>query len=665
MKKKGIWMAGLLLCMVLAGCGKEQKDNTETGSSKVEQTYVAKMPEEKEKAEVFVAPVKGISDDFIKGMDISSVISEEESGVCYSDMDGTQRDLFELLADSGVNYIRVRVWNNPYDEDGNGYGGGNCDVKKAAEIGKRAAECGMKLLVDFHYSDFWADPKKQFAPVEWRRIPIDEKSKLLSEFTVEALQEIIDKGADVGMVQIGNEINNGMAGEYDTENILKLLDEASKAVRKVAKEEGQEIQIAVHYTEIDDVNGTMEKAKNLEEANIDYDIFGVSYYPFWHGTMENMTSVLKDIKETFGKETCVLETSYAYTGEDGDGFGNSVSEGDLLEEYPATVQGQTSCIRDIIAAASDAGSLGVFYWEGAWVPVGSDLKENEKKWEEYGSGWASSFSTQYDPQDAGKYYGGCSWDNQAMFDFTGKKLSSLDVFKYVNHGATCEPEVMVYKEVNLEVGIGQPLSLPEEIEAIYNDPSCTDGVPVTWDDEQVAAIDTKKADTYSVSGCTKDGTTITATVKVCNVNLVANPGYEEPDMSAWKVTDNGGGNTTDILEKAADALSGEKSFHFYSESEINFDVEQTVKGFAAGKYTLVSNIQGGDIGASDIYLYAKVGEEIYKSEPVTLEGWVKWQTPKITDINVPNGAEVIIGMHVSGAAKGWGTIDDWEFFAQS
>ena len=138
-----------------------------TGCTKENGSYEAKIPTQTEEAEIYVEPIEGLSEDFIKGVDISSIIAEEESGVVYYNEDGKEEDIFKILADSGVNYIRVRVWNDPYDSDGNGYGGGNNDVTKAAEIGKRAAAYGMKLSVDFHYSDFWADPAKQFAPKEW------------------------------------------------------------------------------------------------------------------------------------------------------------------------------------------------------------------------------------------------------------------------------------------------------------------------------------------------------------------------------------------------------------------------------------------------------------------------------------------------------------------
>ena len=265
-----LFMVAATVMSLLIGCG----------------SYSPKLPTGSEEADIFVAPVEGLSEDFIKGMDISSVIAEEESGVVYYDENGKEEDLFKILADSGVNYIRGRVWNDPYDEDGNGYGGGNNDVEKAATIGKRAAKYGMKLLVDFHYSDFWADPAKQQCPKAWRKKDIDEKSQLLYDFTVESLNAIMKAGADVGMVQIGNEINNALSSEHDTEGIMQLLTSASEAVRQVSADKKKDIQIAVHYTEIDNFDDTLNKAQTLQDYNVDYDIFGVSYYPYWHGDVK-------------------------------------------------------------------------------------------------------------------------------------------------------------------------------------------------------------------------------------------------------------------------------------------------------------------------------------------------------------------------------------------
>ena len=634
-----------------AGCG---------GSS-----YKYEAPAGPVEAGIFVEPVEGISDDFIRGVDISSVISLEQSGVVFKNRAGEEEDIFKILADSGVNYIRVRVWNDPYDSEGHGYGGGNCDTDKAVTIGHRAAEYGMKLMVDFHYSDFWADPNKQFAPKAWARKRIDDKETLIAEFTEDALYTILNAGADVGMVQIGNEINKGVCGTYEEADIMKLLSSASGAVRKVSSVTGREMQVAVHYTAVDDSAMTLKRAEILKNYGVDYDIFGISYYSYWHGSFENMNNVLKEITATYGKKTCIMETAYPFTSDDGDMNGNSVGSGGV-EGYPDSVQAQAKNFRDVAYYANDAGALGVFYWEGAWVPVGSLRESNEQIWEKYGSGWASSYSVDYDPKDAGVYYGGCAWDNQAMFDFSAKAMPSLNVFKWLKYGTDAPLQVMEFKNVYIESGIGAPLQMPESVDVYYNDPSVTEGMKVEWDADSLAAVDVNAADTYEVTGTTADGSKITATVKVMNINYVKNPGFDEADMSMWTVTDNGAGDTTDVQKKAADALSGDNAFHFYSTSEIDFTMEQEITIVASGEYAAVGNIQGGDVGSgAEIYMYVICGDKVYRSEPAKLAGWQQWQKLKVEHIPVKAGDIVKVGMAVKAAAKGWGTIDDLEFYSMT
>ncbi len=683
MIRKFLWTV-LCICAFLGGCGEKPADpqtaapgtepqagtvasvsegNAPAVSPVAAQSYTAVLPEAAEEAEIFVEAIPALPEDFIRGMDVSTVIAEEESGVVYRDAAGTERDLFDILADAGVNYIRVRVWNDPYDAEGHGYGGGNCDVEKAARIGRRAAEHGMKLAVDFHYSDFWADPGKQYAPKAWARKRIEDKESAIGEFTEEALYSILNAGADVGMVQIGNEINKGVCGTYEEADVMRLLSAASAAVRRVAEDAGREIGVVVHYTSVDDTEATLRRAKTLEEYGVDYDIFGISYYSYWHGSFENMCSVLKEISRLYGKKTCIMETAYPYTSEDGDENGNSVGSGGV-EGYPDSVQAQAKNCRDVAYYANEAGALGIFYWEGAWVPVGSSRSSNEAVWEQHGSGWASSYSVDYDPRDAGQYYGGCAWDNQAMFDFSGRALPSLNVFKWLYHGTKAPLQVMAFKELYLESGIGEPLEMPETVEVYYNDPSVTEGIKVEWDAASLAAVDVNAADTYGVKGIAADGTEITATVKVMNINYVKNPGFDEADMSMWKVEDNGSGNSTDVQKKAADALSGENAFHFYSTEVIDFKLEQELSLPAGGEYAAVVNIQGGDVGSdAQICLYVECGNKLYSSGPVKLSGWQQWQKAKIDNIAVSEGETVKIGVTVKAAAKGWGTIDDFEFYS--
>ena len=418
------------LCIsLLTGCA----------GKKIESDFVVELPTGPEVSEVYVEAVPNIADDFIRGIDMSSVLVEENSGVVYYNFEGGEQDVFQTLAEAGVNYIRLRVWNDPYDENGNGYGGGNNDVETAIELGKRATKYGMKVCIDFHYSDFWADPKRQHAPKAWEGMTVEEKEEALYDFTKTSLKKLFKAGVDVGMVQIGNEINYGMSGETSSAKVTQLLMAGSKAVREMADKYDCEIEIVVHYTKINQPGNLLMQIKNLVNSGLDFDTIGLSFYPFWDGSFDNMKNVVGKIQTDYGKKVVIAETSYCYTSEDGDGAGNSlIGTNDLVDGYPATVQGQTSMIRDVIAAANEAGAEGVFYWEGAWIPVGPADADNSAIWEKYGSGWASSFASDYDPEDAGKYYGGCSWDNQALFDWEGHPLPSLNLFKYLKYGTITE-----------------------------------------------------------------------------------------------------------------------------------------------------------------------------------------------------------------------------------
>ncbi|WP_271495315.1 glycosyl hydrolase 53 family protein [Enterococcus sp. 5H] len=383
----------------------------------------------------YVEKVDGMPADFIKGVDISTVIAQEQSGVKYYDENGGEKDLFLILKENGVNYVRIRVWNDPYNADGQGYGAGNCDVPKAIEIGKRATKAGMRVLIDFHYSDFWADPGRQIAPKAWTGFTVDQKAEALYNFTKDSLQQMKAAGVDVSMVQVGNETTgSGVAGESGNGRYT-LFKAGSKAIREV----DPSILIALHFTNPEKTSTILNYAKTLKDNSVDYDVFATSYYAFWHGSLDNLTNVLKTVSSTYGKKTIIAETSYAYTLADGDGQKNVVNSASQITAggYPASVQGQANSLRDVMNATVKAGdsALGIFYWEPAWTPVGAaDREANLPIWEQFGSGWASTAAIGYDTAVNATNYGGSEWDNQALFDFSGKALDSLKVFKYAQTG---------------------------------------------------------------------------------------------------------------------------------------------------------------------------------------------------------------------------------------
>lgn len=385
------------------------------------------------KPTIQVPKIDGLSEAFIMGADVSSLISLENSGVVFYGFDGQKQDLLLTLRQAGVNYIRVRVWNDPYDENGNGYGGGNCDLDTAIAIGKRAAAQGMKLLLDLHYSDFWADPAKQQAPKAWKNLSFDEKSDAVYDYTVDTLKTLKEAGVAVGMIQIGNETTGGFCGEWTADRQYRLMKAAAKAVRDT----DESILIAVHFTNPEKgyFSGYADK---LNQYQVDYDVFSTSYYPVWHGTIDNLKAQLGSVVSKYGKKVMVAETSWAYTAQNLDDHHNSVGQNEAESgAYPFSVQGQATELAEVIEAVASFGDqgVGVFYWEPAWIPVpGNNWAERSVKWEKFGSGWASSYSKEYDPEDAGKYFGGSACENQALFDKDGHPLESLMTFTYVRTG---------------------------------------------------------------------------------------------------------------------------------------------------------------------------------------------------------------------------------------
>ena len=621
------------------------------------------VPDHKiEGSDLYVKKVENLPEDFIMGMDASCVPALEASGVKYYNFDGQEQDVFKTLAEAGVNYIRVRIWNDPFDANGNGYGGGNCTIDTAIAIGKRATQYGMKLLVNFHYSDFWADPGKQMAPKAWAGMAIEEKTKALYDYTKDCLKKLKKAGVDVGMVQVGNETNNGIAGETIWFNMQYLFAAGSKAVREVFPK----ALVAVHFANPENADSYASYASKLNYYNVDYDVFASSYYPYWHGTLENLTSVLTNINSTYGKKVMVMETSYAYTAEDTDFNGNTISDGSLVtKNYPYTVHGQATSVRDVIdTVAKIPGGIGVCYWEGTWITVGQNSwEENSAKWEKYGSGWASSFSAAYDPGDAGKYYGGCAVDNQAMFGPDGKPLESLRIFNLVRYGNAVPAQPDALETLTLSFDVGSPITLPETVNAIMTDGSKSP-VPVTWNvtEAELSAMQNGGVNKYEITG-TAGGMTTTAYITVSAFNYLENYSFETGDLTGWVLTDNAKADQLYAEEKLTDSLTGSWHMHFWSAAtdSVNFTLEQEVKDLPTGTYRYSISIMGGDGGNSEIFAYVKINGETVLTAPMQITSYGTWDTGLITGIECTEGDTICVGISVKcqGSSNGaWGKIDD-------
>ena len=627
------------------------------------EVVIETKPQEKiEGSSLYVKQVENLPDDFIMGMDVSSVIALEASGVRYYDFDGAERDLFAILAENGVTHIRVRLWNDPYDSAGRGYGGGNCDIETAVKIGKRATENGMKLILDLHYSDFWADPGKQFVPKAWADYTLEEKADAIYNFTRESLERLKAEGVAVGMVQIGNETNMYFCGERQWENITSLMSAGAEAVR----ESCPSALVAIHFANPENGMAYMSYAGNLDRYGVDYDVFASSYYPFWHGTYDNLKEVLTNVSETYSKKILVMETSYAYTGEDTDFSGNSVSDGGNTAKYfPYTVQGQANAVRKVIETVSGVpNGIGVCYWEGAWIAVGTESWEkNRQLWEEFGSGWATSYAGEYDPNDAGKYYGGSAVDNQAFFDPSGHPFESLRVFNLARFGNETEITPDDIETVSLMIDLSAPIELPETVSAVMTDDSRVE-IPVKWelDDALIKKMRSSGPNTYEIYG-TAGGKTAKAVVAMVEYNFLDNWSFESGELGAWQVEDIGGADQLYVEEKLTDSLTGAYHMHFWSSKSdsVEFRLFQTPEGLESGKYKFSISIMGGDAGDYEAYAYAKIDGETVATSKMEITSYGSWSTGTVYNIEYAAGQALEVGIYVrcAGAGAGaWGKIDD-------
>ena len=638
------------------------------------------------KADINVEKVSNLPDNFIMGMDISSVISEFKSGVTYEDFEGNNitdiADFCKFLKECGVTHIRVRVWNDPYDSSKNGYGGGNNDIDTAVEIAKGCQAAGLKMLVDFHCSDFWTDPAKQQAPKKWNEYTVDQKAKALQEYLQDSLKKINDTDVEIAMVQIGNETNNAFIGESDVTDMCKLFSAGTEAVRTFNEENTTNIKTVIHVTNPESSYMTTW-AKNLNDNNVEYDILATSYYPSWHGTFDNLKSQLQTVKSTYEKDVMVAETSYAFTLDDTDGHENTIREGtndDMKsgKQYPFSPQGQASYLRDLIDVVNSAGGLGVYYWESAWITVGdttgltgdnydAKVAENTTKWETYGSGWASSYSAQYDPDDAGEWYGGSAVDNQALFAANGSPLASINVWKLVKTGAVSRYTSVDSIESPAEtIEVGGEYTLPETVKVTYSNGDVKENV--SWNSEDINAIKSnipgvyivngtvsfsKTIDTGTYEGAETASVTYTLTVKEKNLIPADVAGFELINGSGFTI--NGSGID---LPSASDPKEGTKSMHWYNTSaETGSVTYNTAFDLVAGTYSFEASAQGyaGDTVTLKI-LNASDNSVLFNGESVSLTGWAIWQTPAVS-FTLNEQTSVKIQIEVDMQAGGWGTVD--------
>lgn len=595
-------------------------------------------------AAVQVNPIENLSTDFIKGADVSIMPELERNGTKFYD-NGIEQDGLTILKNHGVNWIRVRIWNNPYVVGPEGVGGGNTDEAKAIEMAKRAKALGMKVLVDFHYSDFWVDPGQQKKPDAWKN---DSGDKLVDDvyaYTAKVMQDFNAQGVTPDMVQVGNELNNGMLwpeAQLTKDNpngykfLAKLLNAGLQAVHDNDKD--NKVKTMIHLAGVD-VNLYHTFFDNLIVKNKvnDFDIIGMSFYPFWHGTMDDLKNTMNDVSAKYNKDVIAVETAFGYTLEDADFEKNNFGTNEeKVGGYKATVQGQATGLRDVmatVASVNDNRGLGIFYWAPDWVI-------NEKV------GWKSNG-------------GGNGWDNLTLFDTKGNALESMDTFNLVSdpNNQYIEPQVTTINTVDVkDVSLYSNVDLPQTVGVVYSN-DAVKNMSVKWD---VAKPIFAKPGNYTISG-TVEGLAqkAIANIEVKNkMNLVLNGNFENETLNGWDIVGDSSAinlawNQGDVRDKCA--------MHYWNNKPFNVIIKQKLKGLSDGKYTLSCWTQGNGL-ASKYQLFVKQNG-VEMTTDIKDDGWNRWHQTSIKNIEVKNG-EVEIGFILNGRPDTWGSIDDIEFYVQ-
>ncbi len=364
---------------------------------------------------------------FIKGMDVSSLLELEGLNAKFYDRDGDERNALAILQEYGANAIRLRLWNHPYSKDGEPYGAGTNDLETTLELARRAKERGIDVLLNLHYSDFWADPGKQIKPKAWYDYTGKRLESAVYDYTVAVLREFQREGIFPDLVQVGNGLENGLlwpdGKRPDFESIAQLVNAGIYGVRDIEPD----IPVMIHLGN----GGNRGLYREWFDSYFasdgeDFDVIGLSYDPISHGSLADLQHNMNDLALRYGKELLVAEVSMGYTTEDSASYENlEPSKGKGMTarpksvkkmEYSMTKQGQADFMKDFIKGIHNVPKglgRGFFYWEPAWIPAP-------------GSGWATEASLKY-MKATGPY--GNQWANRALFDYKGRPLPALDVIQ--------------------------------------------------------------------------------------------------------------------------------------------------------------------------------------------------------------------------------------------
>lgn len=345
--------------------------------------------------------------DFYRGMDISSLPQSLAEGMRVRDRDGLETEPFELLKKYGVNSVRLRIWNDPEAvPQAKGY----CSLEHTVRMAEKIKENQMSFLLDFHYSDHWADPANQRKPKAWENLSFSELEEAVYSFTRDTLLRLQEEDLLPDMVQIGNEIRSGLLfpeGELpDYAGMVKLVNAGIRGAREVA--DADRMQIMIHLDQggrYDWLHEWFEKA--LAAGLDDFDLIGLSYYPFWHGTYLDLRDSMNRLVRDYGKPILIAETAYAWRKSERGFIDEDQIRISCMEATPSGQRRVLEYVMHLVAELPDRMGKGVYYWEPICVP-GSD-----------GGGWS---------------------ENMGLLDETGRAMEGIEAFRQTREEMEREPE---------------------------------------------------------------------------------------------------------------------------------------------------------------------------------------------------------------------------------
>lgn len=529
--------------------------------------------------------------DFYKGVDISSLLEFEDNGLKLYTEDGQECEALELCRQNGVNSIRLRLWNEPHlVEAAKGY----CDLEHTVAFAKRIKDKDMHFLLDFHYSDFWADPGHQQKPAAWEGLDKEELVQAVYDYTKKVLERLKAEQCLPDMVQIGNEIRSGMLfpdGEIpDYVQLAKLLNAGIRATREM----DADIRVMIHLDQGGRYYYLREWFDAVLAAGIEwFDVIGLSYYPFWHGTFTDLRNCMEALAERYHRPIMLVETAHPWRLTPG---GFITQEQEKIAGFPAGIEEQCTVMRllmNIAASVKDQMGIGVYYWEPLVHPMTSQ------------DGWG---------------------DNMGMLDLNGKQLPAFKEFLFDRTRLRSSEIVKIYYPEPELVARGTALKLPDTIEVMRYD-GYRYPYGVVWDDLQ-----TQECGKFQVKGCIQElDEEISVEVEVVptrpkHINLIKNADFSS-EYENWMIVKREEETQMSIDPQERYLLVDSKQNFFFA-------ISQEVRILRRGKYAFSVCYRGTNTTGVEVKLYGEqiLGNRIVRKEKgihPTDDDWTKYDIAEI------------------------------------